>query len=1091
MRDVKRLLEDLELGQYYPAFEANDVDIDVIGEIDENDLKELGVASLGHRRKLLAAFRDLAARDAPADEYDDDARAERREVTAVFADLTGYTKLSRELDAEDLHSVLTAFYDEFNAVIGRLGGTVNRHIGDCVMAVFGAPISHGNDAERALRTTTELHRVMEDLSLRFGRDLSVHIGVAAGNVLFSPKGYGERKDQDFTLTGDKVNFAARLADLAKGGETLIDDSLFLAMSHKISCDAPTTFEVKGFEHPMLAHRFLEFRDHEPIRRLIGRDAEMATIRQALAQTTKTERGQTLFLSGDAGMGKSRLLEETMTSARAAGYQCHSTLVLDFGLAEALSPINGLVKSLCGLGNAPEDSAIENAVARLSGDYTENDQFAIFLTFMLGGTPNREARVLMDAMSDAAQLEGQQSALKRVLRTLSAEKPLLLAIEDLHWASDELLPSIDLLIEESARHPILLMITSRPEGPMLAREIADIDSTETERHMKLGPMTEQSALELAMLSVRPSDQALRDCVLRAQGNPLYLEQLLRHVNEENDALPGSIQSLIQNRFDKLVATDRRVLQAAAVLGQRFSLTAATEISGVGVHSAATLVEATLIRPVDQGYLFDHALIRDAVLQTMLRDDRRAMHRAAATWFETRDPLLYAQHLGEANDPQAAAAFLEAARGAEARYNKSEALSLAEKGLAAEPKPAVHVALLCLKGNVLRETGQSETAILAFEAALKIAPDAHATCRAQIGIVSTMRIQDRIDEAYALLDDAQALAEQDQLIAELSEIHYFRGSLHFPRGNLDGCLADHAKSLAFAKQADLPEQQARALSGLGDAHYARGAMFTAHTVIEDCLKLCDAHGFGAVESANRFMLATVKIYMNQTTQALNEALRSADLAAQVGLARPEIVSRLTAGWILTSMAEYDAAREQIEKGLSLAEALGAKRFEPFLEETLARIAFATGAHAQAAEIAEKAHEKVIAVGAQSFIGAWVLSTVALTTPDPARRSAALAEGEAILASGAVGHNYFRFYRNGMQACLNAEDWDEALRLADALAAYTTEDPTPWSDFHIDRTRALVASARGEDQRAALAALENRAKAAGLLNALQSQSGAYSPA
>jgi hypothetical protein len=231
----------------------------------------------------------------------------------------------------------------------------------------------------------------------------------------------------------------------------------------------------------------------------------------------------------------------------------------------------------------------------------------------------------------------------------------------------------------------------------------------------------------------------------------------------------------------------------------------------------------------------------------------------------------------------------------------------------------------------------------------------------------------------------------------------------------------------------------------------------------------------------MLATVKIYMNETEQALHHALRSAELAAQVGLNRPEIVSRLTAGWILTSMARYEDARSQIATGLKLADALGAKRFEPFLEETLARIEFYQGNWKRAADVAEGALVKLYDVGAESFIGPWVMSTVALTTPDPDRRGAILAEAEALLAKGCVGHNYFRFYRNAIQACLNAQDWDAAERYAGELARYTAPEPTPWSDFHIDRARAMIAQGRGENVTQKLEELHKRARDAHLLNAL----------
>ncbi|KIN61587.1 Adenylate/guanylate cyclase [Sulfitobacter noctilucae] len=1080
---MKSFLEQIGLPQYAEAFAENDVDLSVGPELTADDLKEIGITSLGHRKKLLKAFAEIEI-ETGADDTEhaaDELRAERREVTTVFADLTGYTQLSRTLETEDLHQVLSALFDKFNAIVRRMGGTIERHIGDCVMAVFGAPVSYGNDAERALRTTLELHRAMEDISRQFGMDLSVHIGAAAGNVLFARKGYGERESEDFTLTGDTVNLASRLADQAKGSETLIDDRIFVAFSHQIECDAPSTLEVKGFEHPVLAHRFIGFRETVERRPMVGRRDEMAVFRTALDGCIATGSGETIYVCADAGLGKSRLLQEVTSLAAADGFKCHSSLILDFGSGDPQSPLNMLVSSLCGLGENAQGSAVRATVARLTEDGTLDETAALFLTVMLGGALNQSKSAMLNAMNDAARLDGQRRTLRRLIQRFSKDHPLLIKLEDLHWADPAVLPGIQVLVEESRNNPVLVVISSRLEGPVNAMQLASIESTAKVRRMDLKPLSATDAVALASSMIRPSDAMMRACVERAQGNPLFLEQLLRHANDNDGAIPGSIQSLIQARFDRLEPADRRILQAAAILGQRFTMTSVTQIANIEVYDESTLINATLIRPIEEGFLFAHALIRDAVLRTITRDDLRSLHRSAAEWYAGRDPTLHAEHLGAAHDPQAAEAYLVAARDAQAKYRNDEALAIAQKGLDRDPRPQTMVKLLCIKGHMLREAGKSDEAIAAFELAQESATDARDLCRAQIGVVATMRIQDRIDEAYALLDVAQELAESRELLAELSEIHYFRGSLHFPRGNLDGCLADHAKSLDYAKRADLPERQALALSGLGDAYYARGRMFTAHSVIEECLELCDEHALGAVECANRFMLATAKIYMNQTPQALNEALRSAELAAQVGLARPEIVSRLTAGWVLTSMARYEQARGEVLRGLALADQLGAKRFEPFLEEVLARIEAAEGHPEKAAQIAEGALTKVHEVGAQSFIGPWVMSTVALTTPDAARRHAVLAEGAALLEKGCVGHNYFRFYQNAMQACLNAHEWDDAARFADALAAYTAKEPTPWSDFYIERTRVLVAAGRGSDQTAAIAAIHQRAREASLLNAL----------
>ena len=225
----------------------------------DDDLREIGVMSLGHRKQMQAAIEALRLMEKPVVAATPSVK--RREVTTLFADLTGYTKLSQELGTEDMHGLLTAFYDRFDMIIRRLGGTVDRHIGDCVMAVFGAPVSYGNDAEHALRAALEMHQAMVELSRQYGRELSVHIGVAAGNVVFSTTGMGALKDTEFTLTGDSVNLASRLADEASGTETLITRFVHQALSEKIDCEPLDSLTVRGFDQPIEVYRLRGFLDH--------------------------------------------------------------------------------------------------------------------------------------------------------------------------------------------------------------------------------------------------------------------------------------------------------------------------------------------------------------------------------------------------------------------------------------------------------------------------------------------------------------------------------------------------------------------------------------------------------------------------------------------------------------------------------------------------------------------------------------------------------------------------------------------------------------------------------------------------------------
>lgn len=1090
MTSVHDFLAALGLERYAQAFEDNDIDPDLLPELTAEDLKDIGVASLGHRKRILAAIAEQSRRAAamPAPGATDAARpddapavaagAERREVTTLFADLTGYTALSRALEPEDMHALLSSFFGRLDEIVKRMGGTVDSHIGDCVMAVFGAPVSRGDDAERALRAAVEMHLAMEEISLEFGRTLSVHIGVAAGNVIFSTKGQGSQRDTAFTLTGDSVNVASRLAGLATGGETLISATVHNALGDRISCDPPEYSRVKGLDEAVETHRFKGFEERPPERPLIGRTDELAALCAALDDCRRNARGETVALVADPGVGKSHLAGAVAREAEGRGFARHKALVLDFGLSAANDPLRTLAASLCGLAERAEPSAVAAALERLTaaGDLDERD--AMFLMAVLGAPLDPGTERVYNAMSDEARAQGRRRGISRLLRGRAAAAPLLLLVEDVHWADAETRAKLADIAADAAQAPIVLLLTARVEGDPFGPDWHELIGEAPFRRIELAPLSQDDAFELAKALYAPSDAVVRECVARAGGNPLFLDQLLRHAHEQGpSAVPGSIQSIIQARLDRLSLVDRRALQAAAILGQRFTMEEVAAVGAFEVYDERPLRAAGLIQPIRQSYLFAHALIRDAVLQMMLRDDRLQMHRRAADWFLERDAVLHAEHLAAAQAPEAAAAFLRAGTEARAAYRKEAALGLAQRGLQQRGEASVRGALLRLQGDMQRDLGRAQEAMESFGAALEVAVEPSDRCRARIGTVAVLRIMDRIDEAYALLDEAEDIAAANDLALELSEIHYFRGSLHFPRGNLERCLEEHGRSLHHAERCDHPERRALALSGLGDAHYARGRMFTAHEVIEECLTLATDHGLGAVEAANRFMLATVRIYMNDTERALDDAQASVRLAGQVGHARAEIVSRLTAGWILASMAEVAAARREVTEGLAVADRLGARRFEPFLEESRARIELAEGDCRRAAATAEAALAKLRELDAMSFIGPWVLATVALTTADAARRAEALAEGEALLARGCVGHNHYRFRCYAIDACLAAGEHGEARRHADALQAYTAEEPTPWSDFIIARAHALSDAAEGRGDAERLGALRATAEAARL--------------
>jgi class 3 adenylate cyclase len=251
----------------------------------------------------------------------------------------------------------------------------------------------------------------------------------------------------------------------------------------------------------------------------------------------------------------------------------------------------------------------------------------------------------------------------------------------------------------------------------------------------------------------------------------------------------------------------------------------------------------------------------------------------------------------------------------------------------------------------------------------------------------------------------------------------------------------------------------VSGLGDAYYSRGRMITALDYFRRCIDLCRQQGYGRIAVGNQYMVAWGRFYLNEVAGALEDALAAIESAQRVGHQRAEMVARLTAGRVLVESGDAAAAHPHVERGLELAESLGASRFKPFLLIYVARIRFARGAPAdESVKLMREALDLARQTGA-GFLAPWVLSTLALVSDEPAAALEALGEGEELLAEGCVGHNYYAFYRNAIEVALRLEDWRQAERYAEALSAYAAEEPLPWSEFVSARGRALAARGRGE--------------------------------
>ncbi len=1090
LMDIPGWLSELGLDRYVEDFEENAIDFETLELLTDDDLKELGIAALGHRKKLLAAIARLgdAAAPQPVPEIASEAAVaspggERRQVTVLFADISAFTKMSTELDPEETSALLNRYFGTVDDTVQSFGGSIDKHIGDAVMAVFGAPVAHSNDPERAVRAALEIHQAIQQIE----PPITVHIGIASGQVVASD--IGSDSHQEYTITGDSVNLASRLQDLAKSGETFLSDAVRQDLAAQIECEEICDVSIQGLAETVTVWRLRKFHAAGEVasqHAFVGRNRELRQFQGALEDCRETGRGQTIYVRGEAGIGKTRLIEEFQAIAGQADFRCHKSMVLDFGVGKGQDAVRLLIRSLLDLPAGSDKRRRGEAAARAIAEGLIAAERQVYLNDLLDLPQPTELRAIYDAMDNVNRNRGKQETMAELVAGLSAREFLLINIEDIHWADSIVLAHAGSLAAAVSNCRAMLLLTSRVEGDPIDQNWRSMAPGASLLTMDLNPLREDEALSLAGEFFEASSRFARSCIERAEGNPMFLEQLLRSAEELSEGdVPGSVQSIVLSRMDNLEPLAKQALQAASVIGHVFQLDLLRHLIDSAQYTCSGLVEHLLVRPQDGNFHFAHALIRDGVYSSLLRSTRRELHQKAAEWFADRDTTLRAQHLDRAESPIAADAYADAALSHAKLFHFEKALELVGRGKELAQAPETRHRIFMLEGECLREAGRPADSIEVYRQALAATEDDVARCRAWIGLAAGMRVTDDYTEALDALSRAEEVARDNGLGKELSEVHYYRGNLYFPLANIEGCLTEHRKALEAAEGAGLPEGEARALSGLGDAYYSQGRMITSLEYFRRCMELSRTHGFGRIAVGNAYMVPWNRVYLTEMVEARKDAMAAVEGAVQVGHQRAEMVAQLTAARVLLELGELDGALSHVDRGLELAEFLGANRFKPFLMIHQARAQFAQSGHQpKIVSMIETAVELSRETGI-GFLGPWTLSTLALVHPEPAPSRSALAEGEKLLESDCVGHNYYAFYRDAMEVSLRLNDWQETERYALGLENYTRNEPLPWSDFTIQRARALALHGQGETGAALveeLKRLQRQADAAAMVVAKQ---------
>jgi class 3 adenylate cyclase/tetratricopeptide (TPR) repeat protein len=552
-------------------------------------------------------------------------------VTILFTDLVGSTARAEGLDPEDVSATLSAYYAQLRAELERFGGTVEKFIGDAVMAVFGAPVAHEDDAERAVRAALAIRDSI-------GEDLQIRTAVNTGEALVA---LGAKPGEgDAMVAGDVVNTAARLQGAAPVNGILVGEGTYRATRHVIDYREAEPVEAKGKADPVKVWEAVAARSRfgsdveQKLRTpLVGRERERGFLADALTRARTEESAQLVTLVGVPGIGKSRLVAELFQIIEAEPdlTNWRQGRSLPYGERVSFWALGEIVKAHAGILDSDDTAAAEEKlvamVAALSEDEQEEDWLA------------RHARPLV-GLEGAERTEREEAfaAWRRLLEAAAEQRPLVLVFEDLHWADDGVLDFVDHLADWATTVPLLILCTARPE--LLDRRPGWGGGKRNALTLSIGALSDE---ETAVLLQRLLDRAVLDAdaqqavLQRAEGNPLYAEEYARMLDEHEGgdlALPETVQGLIAARIDGLAPEDKALLQDASVIGKVFwpgALSGAEEriLHGLERKEFVRRDRRSSIAGETQ-YAFLHALVRDVAYGQIPRADRADKHRRAAEW-----------------------------------------------------------------------------------------------------------------------------------------------------------------------------------------------------------------------------------------------------------------------------------------------------------------------------------------------------------------------------------------------------------------------------------------------------------------------------
>jgi class 3 adenylate cyclase/tetratricopeptide (TPR) repeat protein len=901
---------------------------------------------------------------------------ERRRVTVLFADLSGYTAVAERMDPEAVKALVDSALRRLGQEVERFGGTVDKYIGDNVMALFGAPVAHEDDAERAVRAGLAMQDAMSEVNAELpdGVDFELRVGINTGEVLAGAVG------SSYTVVGDTVNVAARLQSAARPGSVTVGERTMQATRHAVQYEALAPLALKGKAERVPAWEVAHLIAPHPVGRgepgreapLLGRDYELATLESRFEKVVTEKRPQLVTLLGEAGVGKSRLLREfeLRLGEGDSGAYLSTGRCLPYGGGVVYWALAEILRAECGI---VETDSSEEAWRKLCR-FMEHVMEA-------SGKPDaemaeRKAALIgrslgMDVPAGLAHAEGDDpervreaffSALRAGIEALATQHPLVLAFEDIHWADEGMLDAIEHLARW-VRAPLMLLCLARDE--LLDRRPDFGGGRRNSTRLFLEPLApaDTGALVEALLPGQPQDaeEIVSTVVERSGGNPLFAEEIVRRLAEDGGdrpaELPDTVQGVLAARLDALDPFERKLVQQAAVVGRTFwedSLAPVAQEEGRDLsHALVSLQDKDILAPSAEGKLagerelaFKHVLIRDVAYGMLPKAVRSRKHFEVGSFIEQRAgdradevaPLL-AEHYRHA-----------ASLGREGGVPPNELREMLERA----------VRFLEEAGDAACLLFSNAEAASHYRHARELAADGEPGVMARLGekLGGVALRLGRVDQAIEVWRECLDYHRGQEVLDRVADLHRKIGYALSQKGDRSAAIEHYQKGINLLKDGDPRIELVRLYEEAAWLYLHTGDNMLAIYASEKALRLAERLGEDRAASRAHGIFGRVFGRIGDNQKARENLERAVDLAR--GAEPGETVLALAAlgRHLETSEADVNGARAAYEEALELAQRTGNLPAQVELQSELAQLAAyraewgrAAAAAAASAELAER--------------------------------------------------------------------------------------------------------------------------------------------